>query len=253
MHDVTIRLLGTNGWYATKTGNTLCILITTQNTTIILDAGDGIHKIPDLIPDIQSPVHLFLSHLHLDHIVGLHTLARCSFPGGLTIYGPPGTGDVLSRFIDRPFTIPIADLSYPVQIRELPPGESRLPFPVTTGYLNHTQPVYGYRFDLGPIITFCTDTGLCNTILTLAAGADLLISECSNLPGSIQEDGPHLNPESAIRYAELAKAKQLLLVHFAADLYTTLEQRYQIKTIKTRIPTLIIGEDDLEIILSCLH
>lgn len=249
MSQIQIRLLGTNGWYSTKTGNTLSILIQSRDQTIILDAGDGIHKIADLIPVVQTPAHLFLSHLHLDHLCGLHMLARCSFQKGLTIYGPPGASEVLARFIDYPFTVPIRELPYPVVIRDLSEGVSNLPFPVTTGYLIHNQPVFGYRIDIGQIITFCTDTGPCQNILNLGAGADLLISECSYLPGQVAEDWPHMNPETAIAYAQQAGAKKLLLVHFAADLYRTMDQRDQIASLDTAGLEVIIGKDDMEIVL----
>jgi ribonuclease BN (tRNA processing enzyme) len=37
--------LGTNGWYDTATGNTVCILIETGKYDIVLDAGNGIHRL----------------------------------------------------------------------------------------------------------------------------------------------------------------------------------------------------------------
>ena len=44
-----VTFLGTNGWYASDTGNTVSILIETENFYIILDAGDGIYKIDTYI------------------------------------------------------------------------------------------------------------------------------------------------------------------------------------------------------------
>ncbi|MFH0967330.1 MAG: MBL fold metallo-hydrolase, partial [Methanobacteriota archaeon] len=102
MTEIAVTLLGTNGWYSTRTGNTLSVLIQTPNAAIILDAGDGIHKIADICPIIDKPAYLLLSHLHLDHISGLHTLARLRFAEGLTIYGPPGIKNVLTSFIGYP-------------------------------------------------------------------------------------------------------------------------------------------------------
>ena len=68
-----IIFLGTNGWYDTSLGNTICTLIKTQDFHIILDAGNGLYKIDRHIID-EKPVFLFLSHFHLDHIIGLHIL-----------------------------------------------------------------------------------------------------------------------------------------------------------------------------------
>ncbi len=81
--------LGTNGWYDTPTGNTLCILLETQKETIILDAGNGLHKI-DRYLNPAKPIYLFLSHFHLDHVVGLHILNKFNLSRGMDVYGPPG-------------------------------------------------------------------------------------------------------------------------------------------------------------------
>ncbi len=247
MKEITVTLLGTNGWYSTRTGNTLSVLIQSPNAVIILDAGDGIHKISDICPVIDKPVYLLLSHLHLDHISGLHTLARLRCMEGLTIYGPPGIQNILTSFIGYPFTVPIAELPYQVTISELPEGKTDSPLKVTTAFLVHTQPVYGYRLDIGKIISFCTDTGPCENYMGLAEGADLLISECSYLPGQESPEWPHLNPETVIAYAKEAGVKKLALVHFAADLYTTIAMREEIREKAPAFPGLIIGKDDMVI------
>jgi ribonuclease BN (tRNA processing enzyme) len=249
MTPITLTLLGTNGWYSSRTGNTLSILIQTADVTIILDAGDGIHKIADICPEVKTPAYLFLSHLHLDHISGLHSLARLRFSQGLTICGPPGMQKTLSEFIGYPYTIPVHELSFPVTIIELPEGKTDMKIPVNTASLIHTQLVYGYRFDLEKTITFCTDTGPCDNYLNLAKDADVLISECSNLPGQNTPEWPHMNPEMAVTAARNAGAKKLILVHFAANLYTTVQMRRDIRTSITDFPDLVIGEDDMTLTL----
>ena len=70
-----VVFLGTPGWYDTKTGNTTCVLVESKEHLIILDAGNGIHKV-DQYHQGQKPVSLFLSHFHLDHIAGLHILNK---------------------------------------------------------------------------------------------------------------------------------------------------------------------------------
>ena len=39
-----VIFLGTNGWYDTETGNTICTLVQTERYDILLDAGNGIHR-----------------------------------------------------------------------------------------------------------------------------------------------------------------------------------------------------------------
>ena len=73
-----ITLLGTNGWFDTETGQTMCTLIRTQDYSIILDAGFGIRKAKELI-DFSKPTFLLLSHLHLDHTAGMHLMDYLNF------------------------------------------------------------------------------------------------------------------------------------------------------------------------------
>ena len=70
-----IYFLGTMGWFDTKLGNTLCVLVDTGKEYIIFDAGTGFSKIDNYIKD-KRPIYLFLSHFHLDHIIGLHAFGH---------------------------------------------------------------------------------------------------------------------------------------------------------------------------------
>ena len=122
-----IIFLGTNGWYDSDTGNTVCTLINSDRYHIILDAGNGISKIDQHIHD-DLPVYLFLSHFHLDHIVGLHVLNKFRFAQGLKIFGQKRTRAILDTIINEPFTVPLQKLPYPVEVNELLPGPYKLPF-----------------------------------------------------------------------------------------------------------------------------
>ena len=93
-----IIFLGTNGWYATDVGNTTSILIESDEYHIIFDAGDGIYKIDQYITD-EKPIILFLSHIHLDHIIGFHTFAKLPFKQEIMIYGYKGTQEGLNNII----------------------------------------------------------------------------------------------------------------------------------------------------------
>src|SRR5665647_2746884 len=116
-----VIFLGTNGWYDSCTGNTICTLINSSKYHIILDAGNGISKAGCYIQD-DLPVYLFLSHFHLDHIEGLHILNKFRFSQGLKIYGQKGTKAILNTIINEPFTVPLGKLPYPVEVGELSEG-----------------------------------------------------------------------------------------------------------------------------------
>ena len=70
-----ITFLGTNSWFSTKTGNTVCALIEAEDFYIILDAGDGIHKLGKYFKG-DKPIYMFLSHFHFDHIIGFHAMNK---------------------------------------------------------------------------------------------------------------------------------------------------------------------------------
>ncbi|OGR96830.1 MAG: hypothetical protein A2016_11525 [Elusimicrobia bacterium GWF2_62_30] len=211
--------LGTTGWYDTPQGSTVCTLLRTKKYDIVLDAGYGLNRLERYV-DGGGPVYLFLSHFHLDHIVGLHTLVKFKRIKRLTICAGAGARRILGAFINKPFTVPLAALPYQVKVLELPAEAKKLPFSVSTLPLEHADPVLGFRFRLdGKIVTYCTDTGYCPNALKLARGADLLITECSHLPGEANPGWPHFNPETAARLAAEAGAGRLILTHFSADRY----------------------------------
>jgi ribonuclease BN (tRNA processing enzyme) len=245
-----IRLLGTNGWYDTKTGDTTCVFVDSKDYYLVFDAGNGIHKLDSVITK-QKPVFLFLSHFHLDHIAGLHVLNKFDFPEGLTIIGQTGTRKILDGFVRQPFTIPFSDYSYPVSIVDLPEGEHDVPFHVEARKLVHSTDCMGYRVGIdGKILAFCTDTGICDNAIRLAREADVLITECSLKPGQANPLWPHLNPEDAISIARQGNAKKLVLIHFDANTYRTLDDRFSILSAKgVEFENLIIGVDDKKVVV----
>ncbi|HDY66909.1 MAG TPA: MBL fold metallo-hydrolase [Candidatus Scalindua sp.] len=243
-----IVFLGTNGWYDTKTGNTTCILIETKKEYIILDAGNGLYKIDRYIK-AEKPIYLFLSHFHLDHIIGLHILNKFNFSQGIRIFGQLGTKNILKTIVNKPYTIPLAELPYNVEVYELFEGQHNIPFSIKCKVLLHSSKCFGYRFELqGRVITYCPDTGVCENVIELAKDADLLITECSFKSGQYNEKWPHLNPEDAAQIAKQASAKKLALLHFDANIYQRLQERKQAqKKARGIFSNTIVAVDDMEI------
>ncbi len=238
--------LGTNGWYDTSTGNTICILVDTSSYTIILDAGNGIAKL-DRYVDFTKPVYLFLSHFHLDHIIGLHTICKYTFTRGLSICGQEGVASILEKILDAPFTVPAKDFQFTTRFVELPSQKDQLPFSVVNLPLLHASLTMGYRFEVDDkIITFCGDTGYCTNAVKLGDNADLLITECAFKPGQENINWPHLNPETAARIAKESRAKRLALVHFDAEMYKTIQERKNAENVARNIfPDTIATVDDM--------
>jgi len=225
-----VIFLGTNGWYDSPTGNTISTLVVTKSCAIILDAGFGIVK-ADRYIDQNKPVYIFLSHLHLDHTVGLHALAKFRLKKKLKICVPDGLTKDLNGFFAQPLTMPISRFPFKAQI--VPVKEAKVysdncfsGVSVQARELTHASLCFGYRFELeNKVISYCTDTGVCDNALKLAQGADLLITECALKKGQPDEGWPHLDPLQAASLANKAQAKKLALTHFDAFNYKTLKER----------------------------
>jgi phosphoribosyl 1,2-cyclic phosphodiesterase len=158
-----LRLWGTRGSVpspgastARYGGNTSCVQLTlTDGTTIVLDAGTGIRGLGLAIEPEAGPIHILLSHLHIDHIQGLLFFAPFFWPDAdITVWGPPSGGS-LERRIGRYLSAPLS----PVEVRELPsnPAFRACPAPeweigsanVRAQLVVHRGPTLGYRISDG--------------------------------------------------------------------------------------------------------
>lgn len=216
-----ITFLGTNGWYSTSAGDAICTLVETEKYYLIFDAGEGFYKAAEYVTK-DLPVYLFLSHVHLDHVYGLHILPRMNFRERLKVVVPESRLEDLQRIIRAPFTAPPKHKTIPVGIGKI----DTLPFPCECRKLKHQDEAFGYRVGLdGKELAYCLDTAYCDEAVALAENSDVLIHECTNRPG--QQDGGwgHSNPEEAATVAQKAGAKKLVLTHFMPDYYPDRQSR----------------------------
>lgn len=221
-----IHFLGTNGWYNTQTGETTCTLIDAREAYIILDAGNGFRKLDKLITDHTKPIYLFLSHFHLDHTYGLHMMPKMKWPQGMTIIGQPDSKKHLGVLINKPWTCPMDKLDTHITIEEIKPGTHSKPIPFDCAFLVHADPCLGFRLTIeGKVVTYLTDTGICDPMIPLARGADLLIAECAWRVPDQYPGWPHLAPEDGATIGRQAGVKQLALIHFDANGYPTMAER----------------------------
>jgi phosphoribosyl 1,2-cyclic phosphodiesterase len=159
-----VRLWGTRGSLPTPGasmirygGNTSCVQVTlSDGTHLVLDAGTGIRNLPADLGRSGRPIHILLTHLHLDHLQGLLFFEPLFQPGlEVTIWGPAAPGVTLERRIGRYLSAPLT----PVEIRELP---CRLDFrdcpttpwnigpaEITAEGVTHRGPTLGFRIEEG--------------------------------------------------------------------------------------------------------
>lgn len=194
-----------------------------------------------------KPVDLFLSHFHLDHIEGLHTLVRLDFSKGLRIFGQAGAREALGNVLRQPYTVPLSDMPFRVGVFEIPEERALAPYLTDARPLVHASPCMGFRFELeGRIIAYCTDTGMCSNLIALGRNADLLITECSAIDGQRRDSWPHLTPGDVVTIAKETRAERIAMVHFNASLYPTVKSRMAIQEKAYRdADNIIVAFDDL--------
>jgi len=220
-----VIFLGTNGWYDSGTGNSVCALAKFSDANLVLDAGNGIYKLDKYIKD-SNPIYIFISHLHLDHTAGLHVLNKFRFPQGVKILVGPGMKKQLNRLLNPPYSAPIKKIGLVNEIIEFP--DRRWPRWLKIFPLRHSVDCFGLRAEKdGKILAYAADTTLCPGLSALAKSADVLIAECSYRPGERRAEWPHLNPEDAASCAKKAGAKLLVLTHFEAARYPRLKDRLE--------------------------
>ena len=139
-------------------GNTSCVeVLLDDDTALVLDAGTGIRALGlDLVERGTRRIHLFLTHLHLDHLEGLRFFAPLwDDRVRIEIWGPRSPVLSLHDRILRSFSPPL----FPLDLRDVP---ARVTFhdlpaaPWQAGGISlaadlvlHPGPTLGFRLESG--------------------------------------------------------------------------------------------------------
>ncbi|WP_051315168.1 MBL fold metallo-hydrolase [Algoriphagus terrigena] len=216
-------------------GNTSCIQVTHGETCIILDSGSGIQRLGKFITPAVREMHILLTHLHIDHTMGLGFFAPLYNPDiEIHIWGPATAGHPLIDRLRRYFSPPL----FPIRLTELPNhpiihelsneffsiGDIR----IHCEYLCHPGPTLGYRLSDGKAtIAYIPDHELrlasndfpndpeWTSGYEIAKSADLLFHDGSYTAReySRKVGWGHSSIDDAIAFAKMCKVKKLAIFH----------------------------------------
>lgn len=218
-----LLFLGTNGWFSTSLGNTAGVMIKDGNRYLFLDVGDGLWKSRNF--DVKEMV-IFITHTHLDHIIGLHQLLLFK-PKRIEIYCPRDQRVVIKNIMNRDVTEEKECICNDFEIYGVEAWDefNVNGFKVSTAELKHKIYTIAYRIERGKSISYCTDTAYTDSAVELSKKANVLIHECFLKSGEKKDDWPHSSPETAAEVARKAKVKHLFLFHFDPLRYKNIESR----------------------------
>jgi len=217
-------------------GNTSCVEVRlSDGSTLALDAGTGLRELGKILvrEGRSSPVHLFLSHTHWDHVMGLPFFAPLYDKNNhLLVY--PLANEAQERFQRNIFD----DIHFPVSVNDIP---SKVEFARPEGevwqvgsakvrriQLNHPGGAQGFRIDDGGAsIAYLTDNEIsaARTLVTIddiarfADGVDLLIHDSQYVPADMphKKGFGHSLVEDVLKLGQFAKPGRLVLFHHDPD------------------------------------
>ena len=217
-------------------GNTTCLELTLQSgKKVIIDAGTGIRALGEKLisGDEHVDIHLFMTHIHWDHILGFPFFAPLYDPSTrIRIDGYP----TCMKGLRSTFDSKMGDGFFPIKFDEIKAevkyldhvkqGELEIDGTVIKGIpLQHPQGGFGFRFrEGGKTLVFITDNelredaregGQTDGYAEFSENADLLIHDCQYTPQEIEsrEGWGHSDYKSVVDLAYRAKVKKLVLFH----------------------------------------
>jgi len=217
-----LTALGTGTCAATLRRSCSAYLIEAGGDRVLLDAGCGtIRRMMEVEADYREIDVIACSHTHPDHVADLAPLlmALRYTPGyrrtrPLVLAGPRGFSAFYRALGAAYGETTISADGYDLRIVEL--HEERLVlggWSLSARTMAHSRQTNGYRIEHeGRVLAYSGDSGPCDALVELCAGADLALIECS-FPDESPVEG-HLTPSQAGRIAARAGCKKLLLTHF---------------------------------------
>lgn len=152
------------GGYGTAT---TCVELSCKDSHIIIDGGSGIRNLSEQIMKSKKDrktFHIFMTHFHWDHVIGLPFFTPHFLPGyTIHYYGvQPELQDMIRGLFKKPyFPVPFEALQAQIHFHTLKPRQSVQVegFSITPYLLDHPDPCWGYKVQAdNKAYAHCVDT-----------------------------------------------------------------------------------------------
>jgi phosphoribosyl 1,2-cyclic phosphodiesterase len=216
-------------------GHSACVQIDTGGPDYVLcDMGSGLRPFGQAAMAQRAgkaqTFHVFMSHLHWDHIMGLPFFVPAFIPGNrVIVYGSHRELETALRRQQEPPSFPVGfDTIFEgrVEFRHLEPGvpHEAAGMRVTTLLQRHTGDSYGYRFEAGgKALVYTTDSehpladpSHTERFVQFFRDADLVIFDAMYSLAdaiSVKADWGHSSNVVGVELCQLANARHLCLTH----------------------------------------
>ena len=218
--------------YTRYGSNTSCMTLeTSEGKRLILDAGSGLLQLQKEWEENPFPLHILLSHLHYDHILGLatfkpvfnpkvdlkiYTMSRDVFPLNEQVFDfcQPPRWPVAVRVITSNECIPL----------EVEKSVTVEGFKVTPFMTQHPDKCTGFHITAeGKTLVYLLDSEIplmddqdYSQLVNYCADADLVVFDCCYSPEDYltRKHWGHSTVLEAIKLKQDSKCKQIILSHF---------------------------------------
>ena len=216
-------------------GHTSCVSIESSDNILIMDMGTGIKNLGQYIvsnPDLPSKINIFLSHYHLDHIIGLPMFAPLfSDKYQINLYGKKEDielKEIINKMLNPIFwPVSINDFKAELNFHTIDNSEIKLSESITIKTQIHHHPHGALSYKIlsnDKIISYVTDceyiTGNpSEKLIQFSNNSDLLIHDAHFTPEDLinHKGWGHSSWKQAIIMAQKSNSKQLALFHHSPE------------------------------------
>jgi ribonuclease BN (tRNA processing enzyme) len=239
-----LHLLGTAGYHPNSRRHTSCFML--PELGVVFDAGTGFFRVRERLQ--TETLDIFVTHAHLDHVVGLSFLFSTVYETGLQTVRVHGAAEKLDAISKNLLCDPLFPAKLPCTFHPLTePVRLANGARVSFHPLAHPGGSLGYRLEAaGKSLAYITDTTAKKDAdyLSLISGVDLLLHECNfddaMSDWAVKTGHSYLTPVAEV--ARLAGVKRAVLIHLNPLRDT--DEPLCLASVRDVFPAMEIGRDE---------